>query len=129
RPKQADAEVTLTSMVETFYAPAVEGHRRAPIVTIAESLGAALSDVWAWREPRIVHQVWLDPLPTRLDLMLLDRFLVGSAMVLQLGSFWLRRLGVNLSRLGDLALLSQSLDDQSRGDRREYMLRKMEASH
>src|SRR6185295_870664 len=87
RPR-GDGRATLESLVAAYYAPLASD---VPIVTIGESLGAALSDVWSWSEPRIAHQVWLDPLPARLALIPFDRALVVAAMVAQCASFWLRR--------------------------------------
>jgi len=129
RPRRRPEEVTLESMVDAYYAPLAQDGRGVPIVTIGESLGAALSDVWSWREPAIVHQIWLDPLPARLALIAFDRALVAGAMAAQCASFWLRRVGINLTGLADQALLQAALDPHSRGDRERYFRRKMEASH
>lgn len=128
RPSVGQRRPTLESMVEAYYAPLARGGG-VPIVTIGESLGAALSDVWSWREPAIVHQIWLDPLPARLALIAFDRALVIGAMAAQCASFRLRRVGFNLTGLADQALLRAALDPHSRGDRERYFRRKMEASH
>lgn len=129
RPGFDERRATLESLVEAYYAPLAPGGAGVPVVTIGESLGAALSDVWSWREPGIAHQIWLDPLPARLALIAFDRALVAAAMLAQFASFRLRRLGLNLTGPLDRAMLREALDPRSRGDRERYLRQKMQAPH
>jgi len=119
----------LSGTVAGYYAPLAALEPGLPIVTIGESLGAAIAEAWQRSEPRIVHQIRLDPLPAHLDVPLLDRILVAAAMLFEILSVSLRKAGLNLTRSADAVLTAQSAGSASRAERIEYGGRKMRPSH